>query len=215
MEGIRYRAAVERTVCWARAARLTAAATVAIAVMTAAACSSTPLHTAPAVLPTLAPYPAAVTPTPSAPATAAPTISEVPASPMTTSALAVNKPQRGTTAPVGTVVFGTDYTVGNRNVKVVNEQTAFPAGDPIAWRVTLPAATGGESVRVTMTTQDGSETQVDEFVARTGWNVYYGKSLLTVAAGTYVLHYLVDGEEVGSGTFKIKRAKAVAPAPTG
>ena len=90
----------------------------------------------------------------------------------------------------------------------------FAAGHQIAWRVTLPAATGGESVRVTLTAEDNTETQVDEFVAQADWNVYYGKSLLTVAPGTYVLHYLVDGHEVGSGTFKIKGPDAPVPGPS-
>jgi hypothetical protein len=64
-------------------------------------------------------------------------------------------------------------------------------------------------VRVTLTTESDTETLVDQFVAQAGWNVYYGKSLLTVAPGTYVLHYLVDGHEVGSGTFEI--AEAASP----
>ena len=76
----------------------------------------------------------------------------------------------------------------------------------------MPDATGGESVRVTLTTGNNTETLVDEFVAQAGWNVYYGKSLLTVTPGTYVLHYLVDGHEAGSGTFKIKPSTDV-PSP--
>jgi len=36
---------------------------------------------------------------------------------------------------------------------------------------------------------------------------------LTVAPGTYVLHYLVDGHEVGSGTFTIKGTDGATPVP--
>ena len=72
-----------------------------------------------------------------------------------------------------------------------------------------------EKYRVTLTTESNTETVVDEFVAQAGWNVYYGKSLLTVAPGTYVLHYLVDGHELGSGTFMINGPDAVPPVPTG
>jgi hypothetical protein len=111
-------------------------------------------------------------------------------------------------------VFGSDFTVAAKTIGLIGEKTTFQAGHPVAWRVTLPAATGGEGVRVTLTTADGTETIVDEFVAQPGWNVYYGKSLLTVAPGTYVLHYFVDGHEVGSGTFKIKTADVLAtPTP--
>jgi hypothetical protein len=97
---------------------------------------------------------------------------------------------------------------GARNVNLSGERTTFSPGREVAWRVTLPAATGGESVRVTLTTEDNVETMVDEFVAQAGWNVYYGKSLLSETPGTYVLHYLVDGHEQGSGTFKIKAVAA-------
>jgi hypothetical protein len=105
---------------------------------------------------------------------------------------------------VGAVVFGSALTVAPRSVAVVGERTAFPEGEQIAWRVTLPQAVGGESVRVTLTTADSTETLIDQFVAHPGWNVYYGKQLLTVAPGTYVLHCLVNGHEVGSGTFAIE-----------
>jgi len=155
--------------------------------------------------------------TPSVPApTSAVTANAIPDAPMTTSAVAVSKPQRGVDAPVGAVVFGTDYKAAAHNVSVVEQQTTFAAGAPVAWRVTLPAATGGESVRVTLTTESNTETVVDQFVAQAGWDVYYGKTLLTVAPGMYVLHYLVDGHELGSGTFEISAAvpATAAPAPS-
>lgn len=179
-----------------------------------AACSSGPPRAIPTLIPTLAPP----TPVPTL-ATAEPTPTDVipsddiPDMPMTTSAIAIVRPQRGTTAPIGAVIFGTDVDTSGKNIGLVGEGTTFTVGDEIAWRVTLPTAIGGESVRVTLTTVDNTETLVDEFVDQAGWNVYYGKSLLTVAPGTYVLHYLVDGHELGSGTFKIKGSDSGSPIP--
>ena len=209
MEGIRHGSA------------LTLAAAI-VAVLAVSACSSAPPHAPVTLTPTLAPYvSSSIVPTASPDATDPPSSDGIAAAPMTTSAIALSKPQRGTTAPVGAVVFGTDVTSAGRAVSLTNERTMFAAGHPIAWRVTLPAATGGESVRVTMTTADNTQTLVDEFVAQAGWDVYYGKSVLTVAPGTYVLHYLVNGHEAGSGTFKIKPSTDVpspgasmTPAPT-
>jgi hypothetical protein len=131
---------------------------------------------------------------------------EIPDAPTTTSAVAIPRPQRGASAPVGAIVFGADLRTAPHVVSVVDEQTTFAAGDAVAWRVTLPAATGGESVRVMVTTEDDTEMVVDRFVAQAGWNVYYGKSVVTVAPGMYVLHYFVDGHEVGSGTFSVEQA---------
>jgi hypothetical protein len=192
------------------------AALVAAAALTVVACASAPPRPSASDIPTLMPLvgSSVSAPTPSAQATT-PVSDELPDTPMTTSALTVSRPQRGSGgAPVGAVVFGTDVNVG-RTVNVVNQRTTFPAGRQVAWRVALPAAIGGESVRVTLTAADDAETLVDQFIAKAGWNLYYGKSLLTVAPGTYVLHYLVDGHELGSGTFKIKAADPTVPAPTG
>ncbi len=208
MEGIRHRAALAR------------AALVVGAMLALAACSAAPARPNVTLTPTLAPSVTnSATATASPIATAVAPSDEIPDSPMTTKAIAISRPQRGSSAPVGAVVFGTDVTETGRNVTLVNERTSFPAGHNVAWRVTLDAATGGESVRVTLTTESDTETQVDDFVAQAGWNVYYGSSLLTVAPGTYVLHYLIDGHEVGSGTFKIKPSDAVPsvspePSPT-
>jgi hypothetical protein len=174
-----------------------------------AACSSAPQPSS-TPMPTLRPFTSRAADTQTAAPTADPAPPSAPDSPTNTSAMALDRPKRGSSAPVGAVVFGTDFTVASRSVGLIGEKTTFPAGHPIAWRVTLPDATGGESVRVTLTTEDDTETQVDEFVAQPGWNVYYGKSLLTVAPGTYVLHYFVDGHETGSGTFQIKTADALA-----
>ena len=138
-------------------------------------------------------------------------ISQAPDTPRTTSATTLDRPRRGNQAPVGAVVFGSDYTAASKSVSLVGEKTSFAQGQQVAWRVTLAQAVGGESVRVTLTTADGTETVVDDFVAQTGWNVYYGKQLLTIAPGTYVLHYLVSGHEVGSGTFKIKAVPSFVP----
>jgi hypothetical protein len=193
LEGISHRSALVRL------------AFVACAAAAIAACSSAPPRDIPTLIPTLAPP----TPVPAL-ASADPTPTDViptddiPDMPMTTGAIAISRPQRGTTAPTGAIVFGTDVDTSGKNVSVVGEGTTFTAGDEIAWRVTLPTAIGGESVRVTLTTDDNTETLVDQFVDQAGWNVYYGKALLTVVPGTYVLHYLVDGHELGSGTFKIK-----------
>lgn len=205
MEGIRHRSAL---------ACLTLAAVAAFVV---GACASVP----PRDIPTLIPLPTPTASVSAATPSAAPTASdasvsnEIPDSPMTTRALALERPQRGSGAPVGAVVFGTDVDEAGKNVSVVDPRTSFAAGDEVAWRVTLPAATGGESVRVTLSTDSNTETLVDDFVDQSGWNVFYGKSLLTVAPGTYVLHYLVDGHELGSGTFKIKPGDAPsAPAQT-
>jgi len=123
--------------------------------------------------------------------------------PLNSSARALAKPRRGTDVPEGAVIFGADYASSAKAVELVGQRTEFEAGSEVAWRVALPAARGGESVRVTLTTEDGTETQVDNFVAMAGWNVYFGKSMLTVEPGTYVLHYLYDGHEVGSGTFTL------------
>ena len=203
MEGIRHGSA------------LTFAAAI-VAALAVSACSSAPPHAPVTLTPTLAPYVSnSITATASPDATDPPASDDIPATPMTTSAVALAKPQRGSSAPVGAVVFGTDVSSGGHTVTVTGQRTTFAAGHPIAWRVTLPAAIGGESVRVTMTTADNAETLVDEFVAQAGWNVYYGKSVLTLAPGTYVLHYLVDGHEVGSGTFKIKASADVGgPTPS-
>jgi hypothetical protein len=196
LEGIRHHPAYARLL-------LAAFATSAVALL--AACSAGAPAASRTPFPTLAPLISAthqvVTIVPSTPS---PTPAEVPDSPMTTKAIALSRPNRGSDAPAGAVVFGDDVKVGAQRISVIEESTSFQTGHEIAWRVTLPAAIGGESVRVTLTTEANTETLVDEFVAQTGWNVYYGKQLLTVAPGTYVLHYLVDGHEVGSGTFKIK-----------
>jgi hypothetical protein len=188
---------------------LARAALVAFAAGALGACSSAP----PAQTQTAAPTFNKIGDASSAAATPESTaaIQLLPDSPMSTSALAVTRPQKGSSAPIGAVVFGTDYSTAAKNVTISGERTTFAAGSPIAWRVTLPAATGGESVRVTLSTADNTETRVDEFVAQAGWNVYYGKSLLTVAPGEYVLHYLVDGHEVGSGTFRIKASGTDSP----
>jgi len=210
MEGMRYRVGTARAVL----VRVAAMATVALI----AACSSATPRTVTTPIPTLVSFnanslDATLAPGPTNQAIAS-SSTDLPESPTTTSALALTKASRGSSVPVGAVVFGSDVSAAAKAVSVVGERTSFPVGHAIAWRVTLPAATGGESVRVTLTTADNTETQVDAFVAQAGWNVYYGKSLLTVAPGTYVLHYLVDGHEVGSGTFKIKAADPVVPAPT-
>ena len=139
---------------------------------------------------------------------------DIPDAPTTTGALAIARPQRGSTAPIGAVVFGTDLKTATHSVNLTGERTTFVAGGPVAWRVTLPAAMGGESVRVTVTTESDTEMVVDEFVAQPGWNVYYGKSDVAVAPGTYVLHYLVGGHEVGSGTFTVEDADlSASPTP--
>jgi len=193
-------------------ATLTVATLTVAALLILSACSSAPQQTS-TPMPTLPPFatgPAATQP--AAPTASAP--AAAPDSPTTTSAIALDKPKRGSNAPEGAVVFGTDFTVGAKSIGLIGEKTTFATGHPVAWRVTLPAATGGESVRVTLTTEDGTETLVDTFVAQPGWNVYYGKSLLTVAPGTYVLHYFVDGHEMGSGTFKIKTADSPSAVPT-
>jgi hypothetical protein len=193
-----------------RSAFYSRVALAAVLVMVLAACASEPASTAKTPFPTLAPLITGSNPafTPAISPSPEPTTAEVPDSPMHTSAVTLSRPNRGSTAPTGAVIFGNDVAATTQKVSIDGERTQFPAGHEVAWRVTLPAATGGESVRVTLTTDQNTETLVDEFVAQSGWNVYYGKSLLTVAPGTYVLHYLVDGHEVGSGTFKIKPSDA-------
>jgi len=205
VEGISHRSALTRF------------AFVVCAAAALAACTSAPPRTIPTLIPTLPPPTPAGTPAPPAASPTAPPASDsIPDSPMTTSAIAISRPQHGSTAPVGAITFGTDVDTSGKNVSLVGEQTTFSAGDEVAWRVTLPTAVGGESVRVTLTTEDNTETLVDQFVDQAGWNVFYGKSLLTVVPGTYVLHYLVDGHELGSGTFKIKPGNGSAsPAASG
>src|SRR3954452_20323066 len=179
-----------------------------------AACSSAADKPQSTPIPTFTQQTGAASPSVPAPTSAVAT-NEIPDAPMTTSAVAVSKPQRGVDAPVGAIVFGSDCKVATHSVSLVDQQTTFAAGADVAWRVTLPTATGGESVRVTLTTESNTETVVDQFVAQAGWNVYYGKSLLTAVPGMYVLHYLVDGHELGSGTFEISACLATAlPAPS-
>jgi len=196
----------------AASAPLARCALVALAAIAFAACASAPPKADPTLLATFVPNNSGSVATPSPQPTDV-AADQIPDAPTTTSAAAVTKPQRGVSAPVGAVVFGTDVSAAGKSVNIVGERTMFAAGHDVAWRVTLPAATGGESVRVTLTTADNTETQVDEFIASAGWNVYYGKSLLTVAPGTYVLHYFVDGHEIGSGTFKIKAADVTSATP--
>lgn len=211
MEGNRQRSAVVR----AYFARGALSIATAIAVAACASASPPPTTTPNASTNGTLPRATGVRsfPQPTATATDAAT-SDIPDAPKTTSAVALTRPQRGSSAPIGAVVFGTDVAAASQKVSVTGERTTFAPGRAVAWRVTLPEATGGESVRVTLTTADDTETLVDEFVAQPGWNVYYGKSLLTVAPGTYVLHYLVDGHETGSGTFKIKGPDAQVPGPS-
>jgi hypothetical protein len=211
MEGMRDRLASARAV-------IVVFVTIAIVACVSACASAAPTSKSP--IPTLGAFTPGSTTATIAPEVTEPDIespasaSDIPDAPVSTKATALIHPQRGSAAPVGAVVFGNDVTEGAKAVNVTGERTLFTAGHQIAWRVTLPDAIGGESVRVTLTGADNSEKQIDEFVAQPGWNVYYGKSLLTVAPGTYVLHYLVDGHEQGSGTFKIRGPDAVVPAPT-
>ena len=204
MEGMRYCSS------FARAGLAVLAATALTA------CASGAPKSTPSPIPTYAPLTDAglfPTLTPLTTTGATPEAS-APDSPMTTSAVALDHHKRGASAPEGAIVFGTDVTADSKSVNLSGVRTTFAAGHLVAWRLTLTAATGGESVRVTLTTDSQTETQVDTFVAQAGWDVYYGKSLLTVAPGTYVLHYLVDGHEVGSGTFKIKAADGAVMTPT-
>ena len=192
MEGIRFRLAFAT-----------------VAVIAVAACGSGAPKPSPSPVPTSPPYSGSglfPVPTPSAaPASVLPVATSSDA-PMVTSAAALDHRHRGSQAPDGTIIFGTDYAADSKGVTLTGERTTFAAGHEIAWRLTLPAATGGENVRVTLTTDSGAETQVDSFVAQNGWDVYYGKAMLSVMPGTYALHYLFDGQDVGSGAFKIKAA---------
>ena len=204
MEGMRFGSSFAR------------AALAVLAAIALTACASGAPKSTQSPIPTYAPYTAAglfPTITPHMSTSATPEAS-APDSPMTTSAVALDHPKRGASAPEGAIVFGADVTADSKSVNLSGVRTTFAAGHVVAWRLTLAAATGGESVRVTLTTDNQTETQVDTFVAQAGWNVYYGKSMLTVAPGTYVLHYLVDGHEVGSGTFKIKAADGAVMTPT-
>jgi hypothetical protein len=198
LEGIRHGSAF-----YARVALAALVATLVAALI--GGCASAPPAAEKTPFPTLAPLITGSNPafTPGPPSSS-PTTAPVPDPPMTTKAVALSRPNRGSGAPAGAIVFGNDVIESGQRVTVDSQRTQFAAGHEIAWRVTLPAATGGESVRITLTTEANTETLVDEFVAQAGWNVYYGRQLLTVAPGTYVLHYLVDGHEKGSGTFKIK-----------
>jgi len=203
MEGMRFGLA------FARAALAIAAALAVVA------CATDTPNSTPSPIPTYAPYTGeGLFPTlPQDTATNQPS-PVAPDSPMTTCAAALDHPRRGSQAPDGAILFGTDYSADGKSVTLVGQRTTFVSGREIAWRLSLPAATGGESVRVTLSTESGTVTQVDSFVAQGGWNVYYGKTLLTVSLGTYVLHYLFDGHEVGSGTFKVKAMDAAGPTPT-
>ena len=192
------------------------AALSAVALLVLASCASGAPKSTPSPISTFAPYTGAgLFPTVTPETTTHASIeASIPDSPMTTSAAALDHPKRGASAPEGAIVFGTDVTADSKGVNLAGVRTTFVAGHVVAWRLTLSAATGGESVRVTLTTDAQTETQVDSFVAQAGWDVYYGKSLLTVAPGTYVLHYLIDGHEVGSGTFKIKGSDGAGATPT-
>ncbi|HEY5519332.1 MAG TPA: hypothetical protein VIK08_01635 [Candidatus Limnocylindrales bacterium] len=204
MEGTRFGSALAR------------AALAVVAVLALAACASDAPKSTPSPVPTYAPSTGAGLFPTLTPVTTmhASTEASIPDSPMTTSAIALDHPKRASSAPEGAIVFGTDVTADSKGVNLAGVRTTFAAGHVIAWRLTLTAATGGESVRVTLTTDAQTETQVDSFVAQAGWDVYYGKSLLTVAPGTYVLHYLIDGHEAGSGTFKIKGPDGAGATPT-
>ena len=120
-----------------------------------------------------------------------------------TFAIQVERPNRGISAEPGEVIFGTGYEEG-RNIKVTDERSRFGTDADVAWRVTLPAAEGGEQVSVVLVSTDG-ETIIDEFTADEGWNVYFGTLTAPLDPGAYRLRYFIDGEQAAGGRFTVRQ----------
>ena len=122
MEGMRHGTALARS------------ALAVLAILTVVGCSSAQQTQRPNVTltPTLAPYVSnAATATAAPIATGAAATDDISAAPLHTSAIAINKPLRGSDAPVGAVVFGTDVTAGGKNVTLTGQRTTFAAGHEI------------------------------------------------------------------------------------
>jgi hypothetical protein len=152
--------------------------------------------------------PASVTPSP----TTAPTEPPTPAPAMSPSPgpLATAAPAAPTPTPievVATIMFAHNVS-DDSGVKLLNVDSTFELGDNIAWKTTLPAAQGTESMEVVIVNAaTGARVNGGTFTPGVGSDTFYGDATdLVTQPGTYLMRYYSNSTLVSEGQFTVTAA---------